>query len=80
MQSSMYIKVRVLAGAKKELFEAVSKDQFKVSVKEPAEQNRANRRVRTLVAEHFNIAEAKVKIISGHHSPSKILSVPDDLV
>ncbi len=76
----MYVKVRVVAGAKKEVFEAVSKDQFKVSVKEPAEQNRANRRVLECVALHFHIPKERIKIISGHHSPSKILSVPDDLV
>lgn len=71
----MYIKIRVQTGSKKELFEKESPDHFVVSVKEKAERNLANRRVVLLVARHFNIPTGKVKIISGHHSPSKILSV-----
>lgn len=71
----MYIKVHVQAGAKKEVFEKESEDHFAVSVKEPAERNMANRRVLELVARHFGISPGKVRIINGHHSPSKLLSV-----
>lgn len=74
----MYIRVRVSAGAKRELFEQVSEDSFLVSVKEPAEQNRANKRVLDLVAEHFGIEPKQIRIISGHHALGKILSVPDE--
>lgn len=73
----MYIRVRVSAGAKRESFERVSEDSFLVSVKEPAEQNRANKRVLELVARHFDIEPKQVRIISGHHAPGKILAVPD---
>lgn len=73
----MYIKVRVAAGVKKEVFEAVSGDSFLVSVKEPAEQNMANRRVLELIGAHFRVPPRSIRIISGHHSPGKILSVPD---
>lgn len=73
----MYIKVRVLAGAKAEKFEAVSKDHFKAAVKEPAKQNLANHRVMELVAMYFKIPAKQVRIISGHRSPSKIFSIPD---
>jgi uncharacterized protein YggU (UPF0235/DUF167 family) len=73
----MYVKVRVIAGAKAEKFEATSKDHFKAAVKEPAERNLANRRVVELVAAHFKIPGSRVRIVSGHRSPSKILSVPE---
>ncbi len=73
----MYIRVRVTAGAKKESFEKTSEGSFLVSVKDPAEQNRANTRVLELVAIHLGIKAKQVRIISGHHSPGKILSVPD---
>lgn len=73
----MYVKVRVVAGAKKETFKQKSNDHFKISVKEKAEQNLANRRVVELVADHFHIPSKQIRIISGHHSPSKILSLPD---
>jgi len=71
----MYIKVKVKAGMKKESFEKKSDDHFEINVKEKAERNMANRRVMQLVAEHFNIAEKDVRIVSGHHHPSKLLSV-----
>jgi uncharacterized protein YggU (UPF0235/DUF167 family) len=73
----MYIRVRVAAGAKKESFEANSGDSFLVSVKEPAEGNHANRRVLEIIALHFGINAKQIRIISGHHSPGKILSIPD---
>jgi uncharacterized protein (TIGR00251 family) len=69
----MYVKLRVTAGAKTEEWKRVKPDHFTVKVKEPAEGNRANRRVLELAREHF--AEQDVRIISGHHSPSKILAV-----
>ena len=74
----MYIKVKVTAGVKRELFEALSKDSFKVSVKEPAERNLANTRVLELVARHFGVPKGKVRMVNGHQSPSKILSVAVD--
>ena len=73
----MYVKVRVIAGAKKKNFEEVSAGHFKISVKEPAERNLANRRVVELVAAHYKLPPKQVRIISGHTSPSKILSLPD---
>ena len=73
----MYIKVRVIAGAKKESAQLVSAGHFKISVKEPAERNMANRRIVELVAAHYKRAAKQVRIISGHTSPSKILSIPD---
>ena len=73
----MYIKVRVLAEAKKENLTKVSKDHFSITVKEPAKQNLANRRIIEMIASHFRIPVRQIRIISGHRSPSKILSLPD---
>ncbi len=71
----MYIKARVSAGMKKESFVQKSPDTVHISVKERAERNMANSRVTELVAAHFNVSKGKVRIISGHQGPSKILSV-----
>ena len=73
---NMYIRVRVVAGAKRESV-LVDGDCFFVSVKLPAERNLANVRVLELVADHFKISPRKIRIISGHHSSGKILSIPD---
>ena len=71
----MHISVRVTAGAKREAVEVLSQGRLKISVKEPAKQNLANRRVLELVARHFRVSTKKVRIIRGHRSPQKILSV-----
>ena len=71
----MYIKVRVVAGAKKEILEQVKADHFKIYVKQKAERNMANRRVAELVSEFFTLPLYKVKLVSGHHSSSKIFSL-----
>jgi len=73
----MYIKVRVIANAGKEVFEVLKENSFKISVKLPAKQNLANRRVVELVAQHFHVSVARVRIINGHQSPSKLLSITD---
>ena len=74
----MYIHVKVSAGAKKEVFEEEKPGYFNVVVKEKAERNMANERVRELVALHFGLPVGKVRIISGHHHGKKILSVDTD--
>jgi uncharacterized protein YggU (UPF0235/DUF167 family) len=71
----MYVKARVIAGAKREAVVRRSADHFDVSVKEPAERNLANRRVIEIIAREFGVEPGKVRIVSGHQSPSKILSV-----
>ena len=73
----MYIHVKVTAGASKESFSQRKKsvDHFEVSVKEKAERNEANNRVLVLVASHFKVPVAKVRIVNGHRHPSKLLVI-----
>jgi uncharacterized protein YggU (UPF0235/DUF167 family) len=73
----MYIKLKVTPNSKKESFTKISDDHFEVSVKEKAERNMANTRVRELVARHFSIPIGKAKLVSGHHSLSKIFSIDE---
>ncbi len=71
----MYIKVKVTAGSRKESVVKKSDDEYLISVKEKAERNMANERVVEIVAGLFDVSCKKVRIISGHQSPSKILSI-----
>lgn len=71
----MYIKVKVIAGAKKEEIIKKKSDTYIISVKEPAERNLANRRICQIIAFLFEINIKNIRIISGHQSPSKILSI-----
>ncbi len=70
----MYIKVKVFAGSNKEEFKKNSDTHFEARVKEKAERNMANSKVIELVRKYFKTS-GDVRIINGHHSPSKMLSV-----
>jgi uncharacterized protein YggU (UPF0235/DUF167 family) len=78
----MYIKVKVTAGAKKEEIKKKTKDSYIISVKEKAERNMANKRVCEILASVFKVSVKNVRIINGHQSPSKMLSInlPQNLV
>lgn len=78
----MYIKVKVEAGAKKEVVTKKGKDSYIVSVKEKALRNQANKRICEIVASLFNVSTKSVRIINGHQSPSKLLSInlPENLI
>ena len=71
----MYIKVKVQAGAKKEDIKKKKEDTYIISVREPAERNLANIRICQIMASLFNVSVKNVRIVSGHQSPSKILSI-----
>lgn len=71
----MYVKVRVQTHSKKETFEILEENRFNICVKEKSTQNLANRRVTELVAHHYKVPIKTVRIVSGHHAPSKIFSV-----
>lgn len=71
----MYIRVKVTPGAKKEQVVRTAPDTFEVSVKEPAKQNRANRRVQELIARECGVEPSHARLISGHRNLRKIFSV-----
>ncbi len=84
----MLIKIKVLTSAKKEKVvkksaptlsvgaptESVGEYKFEISVKEPAERGLANEKVIKLLRNEFK-GYNKIRIVSGHHSPSKIISL-----
>jgi len=71
----MYIKVKVFAGAKKEFISKLSEDSFEIRVKEKARHNMANERVIALLAEYFSLSKKNVRIVNGHHHPSKLIFI-----
>lgn len=72
-----YIRVRVSPGAKRESVIQTDERTFTIAVKEPAERNLANQRVRQLVAEYFEVPVGKVRLISGHRSPTKVFDISE---
>jgi uncharacterized protein (TIGR00251 family) len=69
----MYLKIKVIPDAKEEKIEKREEDSWRIWVKVPAENNAANSRVLELVRKEF--PDTSVRIVSGHHSPSKIVSI-----
>ncbi len=71
----MYIRVRVKAGSRKEKISKISDTEYHMTVREPAERNLANGRIRELLADAYDIRLQDVRIVTGHHSPTKIFDV-----
>lgn len=69
----MYIKLKVIPDSKTQKVEKLSEDSWKIWVKVPAENNAANTRVLEIVRDEY--PNMSVRIVSGHHSPSKIVSI-----
>ncbi len=70
----MFIKVFVTPGAKKEKVEKKS-ETLLIAVREPATQNLANTRVREIIAKRFKAPVGKVRILTGHRSRAKMISI-----
>lgn len=70
----MYIKVFVTPGAKREKVNEKG-DTLVIAVREPAERNMANARVRALIAMRTGKPLSKVRILTGHLSRAKMISI-----
>ena len=75
----MYIKVHAQVGVKKESVIAVSPERYDIAVREPAERNLANARIRVLLARTLALDPKQVRLISGHQSPHKIFAIATSL-
>ena len=76
--SSRVVHVKVFPDAKKEKFIVHSPDVFEVYIRESAQRNMANTRVRECVAEHLEIPVTRVTIQTGHRSRKKTLVIKGD--
>lgn len=71
----MYVKVRAFPGNKKEVVQKIKDHLFEIRVKEPAERNLANIRIRELIANEYEVLPSQVRLVSGHRSNTKIVDV-----
>jgi uncharacterized protein YggU (UPF0235/DUF167 family) len=69
----MYLKVKVTPDSKIEKVEKIATDSWHIWVRVPAENNAANTRVLDIIRKDF--PDTSVRIVSGHHMPSKIISI-----
>jgi uncharacterized protein YggU (UPF0235/DUF167 family) len=69
----MYLKIKVVPDSRSETIEKKSENEWRICVKVPAENNAANTRVLDIIRQAY--PNQSVRIVSGHHSPSKIVSI-----
>ncbi len=75
MDDARLVRVKVWPDAGEEHLAEVKKGGLEIFVREPPLDNRANKRVCALVARHYKVPVKDVRIVSGHRTRGKILSV-----
>jgi uncharacterized protein YggU (UPF0235/DUF167 family) len=71
----MLIHVKVVADSKTDSVTCKNPRSYTVHVRVPAERNQANRVMISLLAYFLKIEPRRLRIITGHHMPGKILEV-----
>lgn len=67
-----YLRVRAIAGARKEQVAHKHNGVYEITVREKAEQGKANASIRTLLAKDLRVPENRLRLMTGHTSPTKI--------
>ena len=67
------VKAKPLAG--KERVVKISENDFEVWVKEPPVKGLANMATRNALAEYFNMAQSRIRLVSGFSSRNKIFEI-----
>jgi uncharacterized protein YggU (UPF0235/DUF167 family) len=71
----MLIHVKIHPDAGKDEVVEKSEVSYIVFVRAKAERNEANLRMKQVLAEYLKILPESIRIITGHHSPSKIVEI-----
>ena len=69
------IRVTAFPKSRKEKIVVVADDRLECYVREPAEHNLANTRIRELVAQHCDVPVASVRMETGHRSRKKVFTI-----
>ena len=70
----MYIKIRVIPSSKREVINRIDEENYEIKVKQEPKNNAVNKRLIEIMRDIYKQAKI-VRIISGHRSPSKIISI-----
>lgn len=71
----MKIFITAKPNSKIEKVEKTGEASFKVSVKAPPKENKANFAVMEAIAEYFKVPLSKIRLISGRTSKNKIIEI-----
>lgn len=71
MDGNPIINVNVCPDARKERVTRVAANAYDIEVREPAERNEANTRVRQILARELNVPLKKIQLLTGHRGVRK---------
>lgn len=71
----MRLQIKITANAKQDKIEKISENQYKIWVKAPAVENKANKHLINLLAKYFNTSKSNVNILKGEKSKNKIVEI-----
>jgi len=71
----MKIAVKVIPNAKQADVLEESENNFRVKVDAPPKEGKANKRLIEILAQYFDVAKSKVKIVKGEKSRQKIVEI-----
>ncbi|HEY4499462.1 MAG TPA: DUF167 domain-containing protein [Candidatus Paceibacterota bacterium] len=74
LSEASYIKVKVSTSAKRESIRELSSGSYAIAVREKAQRGMANKSVLKLLRRYVG-GKAKLRIVRGHHTSSKMISV-----
>ena len=74
----MYLKLKVHPDSRKDEVIRKAPDQFEIWVREPAEDNRANRSALGLLQKYLKIPDGSLRLVRGAHSRNKIAQISDE--
>lgn len=69
------IRVKVVTDARRDTISENEKGGFEISIRESAAENRANARVRGIIAARLRLPLPRVQIIAGHHKSMKTIRI-----
>lgn len=70
-----FIKIKLHPNSKKQKLEKMTDEKYEIWVKSKAEQNLANLEMLELLSLELGIEKKKLRLISGHHRPGKMVEV-----
>lgn len=72
---SRTIAISVKPQAKSESVEPIGANEYRVAVKAPPRDGKANLAIIKLLADYFSVPKSRIKIIRGHTAKRKILTI-----
>lgn len=71
----MFVRVRVIPRAKKAEVVELHRHHLKVKLLSPPIENRANKELTGVLADHYGIPKSAIRIIKGEHSREKVVDI-----